>query len=123
MTYSLPKSLPRDDKAGIRAAIAALASVGYKPWQWFDEDSATWVDFEDGANVVDTITGVDDASVMFEHDKKGNAFYVRFVMGNDPSEVVCDHSWKESEEEIGWDAFAALNALSDRWIEIESEAL
>lgn len=122
MSYSLPKSLPRDDKAGIRAAIAALGSVGYKPWQWFDEDYATWADFEDGANVVDVITGVDDAEVMFEHTRNGNAFWVRFVMGNDPSEVICDHSYKD-EGETGYDGYQAIDALINRWIEIESEAL
>lgn len=123
MTYALPKSLPRDDNAGILAAINALKSVGYRPWQWFDEDYNEWLDLpEPVAEVVAEITSVDDAEVMFEHTERGNAFWVRFVMGNDPSEVICDHSYMD-EDEVGHDAYQAIDNLINRWIDIESGAL
>lgn len=118
MTHTLPKWLPRDDKAAIRQVLRSLKSVGYKAHEIFDEDQATYVGLPVNESlIVNEITGVDDATVAFKGEN-GDSFYVRFVMGNDPTEVVCDHSWRE-EGEVGRAAQEAIDALFDRWSELE----
>lgn len=115
----LLKGLPRSDRSAITRVLKVLRVVGYKAHEIFDEDEATYVGLPRGiADVVNEITGVDDATVAFKGES-GDFFYVRFVMGNDPTEVVCDHSWRDDEGEAGWRAFDALNKLSDRWSELE----
>lgn len=123
MIYTLPDRLPRDDKAAIRKVLRSLKSVGYRAHEIFDEDQATYVGLPVNESlIVNEITGVDDATVLFT-GQRGDSFYVRFVMGNDPQEVVCDHSWRDMQGDPGWEAFDALNQLSDRWSELEAAAL
>lgn len=120
---ALPRRLPSSDRGAITFVLSVLKVVGYKPDQIFDEDEGTYVDLPKGVkDAVLEITGVDDATVLFKGER-GDSFYVRFVMGNDPQEVVCDHSWRGDEGEAGWRAFDALNMLADRWSELETAAL
>ena len=119
---ALPRRLPTSDRGAITFTLKVLRVAGYKPDQIFDEDEATYVALpKDVASAVREITGVDDATVLFKGED-GDSFYVRFVMGNDPTEVVCDHSWRDDEGDAGWKAFDALNQLNDRWSELEANA-
>ena len=122
VTNALPKRLPKTDRTAILSTLKALRAAGYKPEHIFDEDEAEWVTLpsEDG-NVADEILGVDDATVLFKGIRLGDSFHVRFVMGNDPTEVVCDHSWRD-EGEVGRAAQEALDALFDRYYELEMKS-
>jgi hypothetical protein len=93
---------PVSDKAGIRQAIRALKADG---WELaFVNDG----DYEDVAvstetEAIDAITAVDDASL---HVTKGtDTGWVRFVMGNEPDEVVCDYTTN----------LTAIDTLTDGW--------
>lgn len=116
----LPKRLPRDDRSAVRVTLRVLRAAGYVPHQFFDADDSTWVSIPSNiTDATDMILGVDDAEVLFRGNYLGDSFWVRFVMGNEPTEVICDHSWRDDEVDVGWIAFDALNQLTNRWIELE----
>lgn len=118
----LPKSLPSTDRSAIELVIRELRRIGFRPWQIFDPEKS-WIDLPDGlAEVMRSIMDLDDAEVMFEHQTRGDAFWIRFVMGNDPYEVVCDHTFRE-EGDAGYDAYQVVDGIINHWINIESEAL
>lgn len=106
---------PSSDKAGIRQTIRALRAAGYEldsvddgdyydPAPGIDSDGDQIVNNEDQA--IAAITAVDDARLYVRRD--GRKAVVRFVMGNDPDEVICDHSTSLS---------AVLDPLIDSWME------
>lgn len=82
-------STPKDDRAGITQIVRALDKAGWIP---------TRVDYGDGEYViahgvpetVDEVVAVDDAFVIVQRGTRDG--WVRFVLGNDPDEVVCDYT-------------------------------
>ena len=81
-------SAPRSDSAGIRQTARALSEAGWELDHVWDREEHTPVKTED--QVVAAVTAVDDA---FLYVKRGTETgYVFFVLGNDPEEVICDHT-------------------------------
>lgn len=82
-------SAPASDRAGITQIVRALDKTGWTP---------TYVDYGDGESVgthgvqetVDEVMAVDDAFVIVQRGTGDG--WVRFVMGNDPEEVVADYT-------------------------------
>lgn len=84
-------SAPSSDRAGIRQTIRALRDAGWVLVEVFDGEEDVPVSTETKA--VDTITDVDDAFLhVAEGTATGQRGWVRFVMGNAPDEVICDHT-------------------------------
>lgn len=81
---------PSSDAAGIRQTIRALKGAGYTLVEVFDGEDMVKVTTETQA--VDAITAVDDATLFVRTPEGDYNPWVRFVMGNDPEEVVCDHA-------------------------------
>ena len=81
---------PTSDRAGVTQIVRALDEAG-----WI----AMRVDYGDGEYVtahgvpetVDEVMAVDDAFVIVARRGTGEA-WVRFVLGNDPEEVVADYT-------------------------------
>lgn len=80
---------PTSDRAGIRQAIRALRNAGYELLEVFDGEETVKVSSEKKA--IDAIMAVDDAT-LFVTKNDGYNPWVRFVMGNSPEEVICDHT-------------------------------
>jgi hypothetical protein len=101
-------STPTTDLGGIQQTIRALKSAGWDLDYVDDGEEEILVTTEPEAT--DAITAVDQAWL---HVKKREANgvvyatgYVFFVMGNDPEEVICDHTVNLSD---------VLNPLTDSW--------
>jgi len=98
---------PTTDRGGINQTVHTLHDAGWMP---------LWVDYNDGDEpeqypadvtahkVVEDVMAVDDAFLVVEKGEERG--WVRFVMGNDPDEVVCDYTVKLED---------ALSAMFDRW--------
>lgn len=81
-------SAPSSDKAGIRQTVRALKEAGWELDYVDDREEITPVSTETTA--IEAVTAVDEA---FLHVTRGDdTGYVFFVMGNDPEEVICDHT-------------------------------
>jgi len=101
-------SAPTSDRAGVRQTLRALKADGWKP---------LWVDYRDGEDeevpctkereTVEAVMQVDDAFLVVEHTETKERGWVRFVMGNEPDEVVCDYTVKLEGP--------ALKAMFERW--------
>lgn len=82
-------SKPTTDRGGIQQTIRALKEAGWELHQVADggdenENVAT------EPEALDAIMAVDDAYLIVKRgDDTG---WVRFVLGNDPEEVICDHT-------------------------------
>lgn len=98
-------AVPSSDSAGIRQAIRALRDAGYTLVEVFDGEDTVRVKTESEA--VAAITAVDDATLFVRTPEGDRNPWVRFVMGNDPEEVICDYVVSLSD---------VLDALIDRWI-------
>jgi|SRR5690606_24196318 len=100
-------SAPSSDRAGIRQAIRALKTDDWEVSSVWDGGEETFVKGEQEA--IAAITAVDDARLYvvrrFGEREHG---WVRFVLGNEPDEVMAD--WTVN--------LTALDALLDRWIEV-----
>jgi hypothetical protein len=96
---------PSSDLAAIRQTIRALRAAGWtldRVYVGDDEDQPVSTETE----AIAVITAVDDAYLYVKRgDETG---WVRFVMGNDPDEVICDHTLTLS---------AVLDPLTDGWFE------
>lgn len=94
---------PSSDKAAIRQTIRALKAAGWtldRVYGGEDEDQPVTTETE----AIDAVTAVDDAHL---HVKRGaETGWVRFVMGNDPDEVICDRTLTLSD---------VLDPLTDGW--------
>lgn len=97
---------PSSDTAGIRQTIRALRDAGYTLVEVWDGEETVRVKTETEA--VEAITAVDDATLFVRTPEGDRNPWVRFVMGNDPEEVICDHVDSLSP---------VLDALMDRWME------
>ena len=82
-------SAPESDRAGIRQTIRALRAAGYTLLEVFDGEETVPVKTETEA--IDAIMAVDDATLFVRTTEGDYNPWVRFVMGNDPEEVVCDY--------------------------------
>ena len=82
-------SAPSSDQAGIRQVIRALVAAGYSLVEVFDGEDTVPTTTESAA--IEAITAVDDATLFFRTPDGSRNPWVRFVLGNDPEEVVCDH--------------------------------
>lgn len=105
---------PKTDEAAIRATIRALKNAGYTldsvfdgepydPGPGIDDYGHQIVRLEDEA--IKAITAVDDAYLHVDH-KTLPSGWIRFVMGNSPEEVICDHTINLSH---------VIDPLIERW--------
>lgn len=85
---------PTTDRGGIQQTIRALVADGWQLRYVYDGEERVKVTNEPEA--IDAITAVDDAALHVARGAKGTperaTGWVRFVMGNDPDEVVCDYT-------------------------------
>lgn len=76
------------DRAGIRLTIQALTADGWQlnrvAWDG-DYEQVTGLD-----DALDLITDLDDSLLVVRRGEESG--WVRFVLGNDPAEVVCDYT-------------------------------
>lgn len=82
---------PSTDRSAISQIIDGLTKAGWTLDRVFnggDED----IDTPTKAEAMDEILDVDDAFLHVKRTDNSDAGWVRFVMGNDPEEVVCDHT-------------------------------
>lgn len=101
---------PSSDSAGIRQAIRALRGAGYTLVEVWDGEETVPVKNESEA--VAAITAVDDATLFVRTPEGDRDPWVRFVMGNDPEEVICDYVVD----------LTVLDDLIDTWIAEEEGA-
>lgn len=80
---------PSSDQAGIRQVIRALVAAGYTLVEVFDGEENVPTTTESAA--IDAIMAVDDATLFVRTPDGSRNPWVRFVLGNDPEEVVCDY--------------------------------
>ena len=80
---------PSSDRAGIRQIIRALRAADYDLVEVWDGEETVPVKNESEA--IDAVMAVDDATLFVRTPDGSRNPWVRFVMGNDPEEVVCDH--------------------------------
>lgn len=96
---------PKTDESGIRQTIRALQNAGYTLRTVWDGGEEVKVATESEA--LKAITDVGDA-ILYVVRGPGEG-WVRFVMGNEPFEVICDHT--EGLEPVldplmrGWGAY------------------
>jgi hypothetical protein len=95
---------PTSDSAGIRQTIRALLAAGHTLDYVYDGEDEVKVTIEREA--IDAITAVDQAHlhVTLPNGARG---WVFFVLGNDPEEVICDHTTNLSP---------VLDPLIDSWM-------
>jgi hypothetical protein len=97
-------SAPSSDKAGIRQTIRALRAAGWElDYVWDREET---IDVRTEGAAVDAVMAVDEAFLNVR--RQNETGYVFFVLGNDPEEVICDHTINLSD---------VLDPLTDAWSE------
>lgn len=82
-------SAPSSDAAGIRQVIRALVKAGYA-LDSVDDRGDEPEPVRNETEALEAITAVDDAFLIVT--REGEKSWVRFVLGNDPEEVVCNHT-------------------------------
>lgn len=82
-------STPTSDSAAIRQVIRALKAADHKLVSVFDGEEDIPVSTETEA--LEAITAVDEAW-LYVALPDGELSSIFFVLGNDPEEVVCNHS-------------------------------
>lgn len=82
-------SAPKNDESGIRQTIRALRAAGYV--LDYVNDGEELVNVTNEKEAIEAIMAVDDAYLHVKFSDGEPASWVRFVMGNDPEEVICDH--------------------------------
>ena len=95
-------NIPKTDEAGIRQAIRALRANRWELDGVHDGEEYTFVKTE--AEAMKAITAVDDSRLYVMRDARSG--WVRFVLGNDPDEVICDYTVN----------LTVLGELIDKWI-------
>lgn len=81
---------PSSDSAAIRQTLRALKAAGYVLTYVSYGDDQVDVTKATEQETIDAIMAVDDADLLVA-TPAGQESYVRFVMGNEPFEVICDH--------------------------------
>ena len=87
---------PTSDRAAIKRVTKALEKAGVKPTFMNGGDGSEDISTLSAKAVLNEILDYDDVCVFYESVDKTTYIELRFVMGNDPSEVVCDW-WPYSE--------------------------
>lgn len=96
---------PSSDQAGIRQVIRALVAAGYTLVEVFDGEENVPATTESAA--IEAVMAVDDATLFVRTPDGSRNPWVRFVLGNDPEEVVCDYVVSLSP---------VIDPVIDRWI-------
>lgn len=94
-------SAPTTDRGGIQQAIRALVADGWLLRYVYDGEERVKVTNEPEA--IEAIMAVDDAALHVR--RGGDTGWVRFVLGNDPDEVVCDYTTN----------LTCIDALTNGW--------
>jgi hypothetical protein len=97
-------SAPTSDESAIRLTIRALRAAGYS-LQCVD-DGEEEVKVRTEAEALEAITAVDSAHLYLTTSDGEHAGWVWFVLGNEPFEVVSDHTLTLSH---------ALDPLLESW--------
>lgn len=100
-------SVPSSDSAAIRQVVRAFKAAGVEPYYVeYGDDEGEKVEGASEQAIIDAIMAVDDAYLLVrlpvanpKKDRYGDGepmyvkqeSHVRFVMGNEPEEVVCDY--------------------------------
>jgi hypothetical protein len=99
-------SVPSSDSAAIRQTIRAFKEAGVVPFYVeYGSDEGEKVEGASEQAIIDAIMAVDDAYLLVRLPD-GSESHVRYVMGNDPEEVVCDY---------GVSLSFVLDALTESW--------
>lgn len=99
-------SIPSTDSAAIKIALNRLNSAGWKPYA-VDQREDEPVKVESVSDAVKHVMEVDEAFVLVKHRETGKGGWVFFVLGNDPEEVICNHTENLSE---------VLDPLMEEWM-------
>lgn len=88
---------PSNDREAITLVLTGITEAGCAVSEVMED---TWCPddlshVETVAEAVDLVCGVDEAYVYI--DSPNGEGWIRFVLGNDPEEVVCDHTTNLSE--------------------------
>lgn len=97
-------SAPSSDRAAATQVIRGLVNAG-----WFLEfvaDGEEDVPVTTVDEALAAIFAVDMARLYVENTETGESGWVFFVLGNDPEEVVCDHTVNLSP---------AIDPICDKW--------
>lgn len=97
-------STPTSDKGGATQVIRALRATGHTLDRVFNGEEDIEVSNETDA--LEAIFAVDDAYLWVRLPDSEVEGWVRFVLGNDPAEVVCDHTLNLSP---------TLDPLTESW--------
>lgn len=85
---------PTTDRGGIEQTIRALRAAGWELDYVDDREEKYLVTTEPEA--IQHVMGVDEAFLHFKKREANGVVYdvgyVFFVLGNDPEEVICDHT-------------------------------
>lgn len=97
-------STPTSDSAAIRQVIRALKAADIRPTyvEYGGGDGVDITPTSTEQEIIDAIMAVDDAYLIVQIPANwadethpghpaGRTSHIRFVLGNDPEEVVCDH--------------------------------
>ena len=95
---------PESDSAAIRQTIRALKAAAWT-LDYVDNGEED-IPVKTEQEAIDAITAVDQAWLFVKRTENGVRSYVFFVLGNDPEEVICDHTV---------DLSPVLDPLTDRW--------
>jgi predicted fused transcriptional regulator/phosphomethylpyrimidine kinase len=98
-------STPTDDRAAVGQVIRALKAAGYKLLHV--DNGEENVKVTTATEAIEAIFEVDQAWLLVLDPDTGAQGCVFFVLGNDPEEVVCDHTINLSD---------TLDPLLDSWI-------
>lgn len=97
-------SVPTTDRGGIIQVIRTLKANGWELDSVWDGEESTPVTTETEA--VKLVMDLDDAHVYFTNDGGESFGWVRFVLGNEPDEIVCDYTTD----------LTPVDALINEWI-------
>ena len=97
-------SAPSSDRGGVTQIIRGLRATGHtldRVW-----DGGENVPVVNEKEALDAIFAVDEAYLHVRLPDSEREGWVRFVLGNDPEEVVCDYTVNLSD---------AIDPITDRW--------
>lgn len=96
---------PTSDRAGIVQTFEALKKAGWTdPSVWDGEEDTPVTTAKEAADIVMNL----DQARLYVKGPLGSEGWVFFVLGNDPDEVICDHTVNLSE---------VLDPLTQGWFE------
>lgn len=99
---------PTTDREAATQIIDGVLAAGWDLLFVRDGEEDVHVNTRDEA--LDAIFAVDMAHLFVQHEETDNTGWIWFVLGNDPDEVVADHTTNLSP---------AIDPVTDRWWSIE----